>query len=494
MGQIKNRAGQVFADFNEWKKWAEQPSNQHPGYNNVLPELVEFLGFYPHLLDSSVSEQVELCTEKSPVEFNDKSKGFFGRAFRLCNILNILKTLSPDFALRYEMHAIMDLEQKVDGTYRLKALNNFNSDNYIKFTIPEFVTEIDADALATISFAEINFPDTFNAKNKITLSLLEFSGNGPSINTIHPIDIAVNGASLDKVVNGRFDIKYTTFKSLCELYPAAFKPNQEGKVWADNSAFCTRIGGGSDYKDVMIMLSESEKFVQMAPNTMYPPKSYALRRYDGHEMEVHQFDEENSKQTLTPKQFDDARIVAVELIAGRGEKKPAVIPDTVDTLFVNCNVDELIIEGNPQNIFFKNKLAGKKVVVNAGIQEVSKALLEYYKLPRGKNAEQIIFNVPALCEEQSIIPGYIRATLAYLDEYEVYDVISEINTKYIVSMHPEEIILRNKPVVGTRIHMASNDIERHQTLVVYEPMEMIAEKIKNAYVKSKESANNFQKN
>ena len=95
-------------------------------------------------------------------------------------------------------------------------------------------------------------------------------------------------------------------------------------------------------------------------------------------------------------------------------------------------------------------------------------------------AEQIIFNVPALCEEQSIIPGYIRATLAYRDGYEVYDVISEINTKYIVSMHPEEITLRNQPVMGTRIHMASNGIERHQTLVVYEPMEMIAEKIKNA--------------
>ena len=36
MAQIKNRAGQVFADFNELKKWAEQPSDQHPGYNNVL--------------------------------------------------------------------------------------------------------------------------------------------------------------------------------------------------------------------------------------------------------------------------------------------------------------------------------------------------------------------------------------------------------------------------------------------------------------------------
>ena len=171
---------------------------------------------------------------------------------------------------------------------------------------------------------------------------------------------------------------------------------------------------------------------------MFPPKAYSLRRYNGREMETHQFEEDDPKQIVTRKQFEDARIVAVELIAGFGEKKPVVIPATVETLFVHRDVDELIIEGNPQNIFFKDKLAEKKVVINAGIQEVSKALLEYYKLPRGRNAEQIIFNVPALCEEQSIIPGYIRATLAYRDGYEVYDVISEINTKYIVSMHPEE--------------------------------------------------------
>ena len=475
MGQIKNRAGQVFADFDEWKKWAEQPSDQHPGYNNVLSGLVKFLGFYPHLLDSSVSELVEQCTENIPEDYNDE-----WNLEREPMIYNTLKDLSPDLALRYAKHAIMDLEQKEDGTYRLKAIDDFSGNSGIRcLTIPEFVTEIDTDALADITLAEINFPDTFNTKNKIRVSLYQYWGNG-SINTIHPLDIEVKGASLENVVNGRFDIKYTTFKSLCELYPAAFTPNEEGKVWADNSAFCTTLNGSSDYSAVMIMLSESEKFVQIAPNMMLPPKAYSLRRYNGREMETHQFEEDDPKQTVTRKQFEDARIVAVELIAGFGEKKPAVIPDTVDTLFVNSDVDELIIEGNPKNIFFKDKLAGKKVVVNAGIQEVSKALLEYYKLPRDRNAEQIIFNVPALCEEQSIIPGYIRATLAYRDGYEVYDVISEINTKYIVSMHPEEITLRNQPVVGTRIHMASNGIERHQTLVVYEPMEMIAEKIKNA--------------
>lgn len=474
MGEIKNRVGQVFADFNEWKKWAEQPSDQHPGYNNVLPELVKFLGFYPHLLDSSVSELVEQCTENILEEVIKDVEWILNKK-RI--IYNTLEDLSPYLALRYGMHTIMRLKQKEDGTYRLKAIDNFSDNSGIKrLTIPEFVTEIDTDALADITLDEINFPDTFNTKNKIRVSLNFWR----SINTIHPLDIEVKGTSLENVKNGRFCIMYTTFKSLYELYPAAFTPNEEGKVWADNVAYCTTLNGSSDYSAVMIMLSEYEKFVQIAPDMMFPPKAYSLRGYNGREMETHQFEEDDRKQIVTRKQFEDARIVAVELIDGFGEKKPAVIPDTVDTLFVNRDVDELIIEGNPQNIFFKDKLAGKKVVVNAGIQEVSKVLLEYYKLPRGRNAEQIIFNVPALCEEQSIIPGYIRATLAYRDGYEVYDVISEINTKYIVSMHPEEMTLRNQPVMGTRIHMASNGIERHQTLVVYEPMEMIAEKIKNA--------------
>ena len=65
---------------------------------------------------------------------------------------------------------------------------------------------------------------------------------------------------------------------------------------------------------------------------------------------------------------------------------------------------------------------------------------------------------------------------------EVYDEITEINTRFIVSMSSEEITLRDHPVVGTRIHMASNGIEQHQTLVGYEPMEMIAEKIARAVI------------
>lgn len=495
MGQIKNRAGQVFADFNEWKKWAEQPSDQHPGYNNVLPALVEFLGFYPHLLDSSVSEQLEQCTENVLTDLNDELDEI-GKSWEIDRRLNdALKDLSPTLAIWYKKYSMMRLKQKEDGTYILKSfVNNHlfdgsksikelsSLDVYKSLVIPNCVSEIASDAFCKATLKSIEFPDTLATNDKIKVNLER--GWGPaSIRTIYPHDIELTDSrynTRDDVVNVRFGINYSTFKLLCELYPNAFKLQDDGKVIADHIESCTTTDGWSSDGNMM-MLSETERFIQLAPDTIVTSKPYDMHSLVSYEDKVEiQGEDVVNKRLASLKRMEESCIVAVELIPGLGEKKPVVIPASVETLFVHRDVDELIIEGNPQNIFFKDKLAEKKVVINAGIQEVSKVLLEYYKLPRGKNPEQIIFNVPALCEEQSIIPGYIRATLAYRDGYEVYDVISEINTKYIVSMHPEEITLRNQPVMGTRIHMASNGIERHQTLVVYEPMEMIAEKIKNA--------------
>ena len=478
MGQIKNRAGQVFADFNEWKKWAEQPSEQYPGYNNVLPELVEFLGFYPYLLKvEKSSEYAEKCTDKAVAVLNE---GDEWASFNLYELL-IDEVVYTGIMTKHKIYANMKLSQKEDGTYKLERIRKFEASNEW-LVIPDGVTEIEPDALTSVSWNGVTFPYTFNTDAKIKVSLASSWGSSPSINTIYPLNIEVQGVKMDDVENGRFNIKYTTFKHLCELYPDAFKPNDEGKIWADISESCLSLGGGRARGVRMIMLSESEKFVQIDPDTMFPPKPYDFRCYDDYETHVAIFGEEDVNRTLArSKQLEDARIVAVELVAGFGEKHPIVLPASVDTLFVNWPPEELVLEGNPHNVFFDKVLAQKRVVVNAGIQELnSREIFERYRTAVGKDDERIIFNLPQLCEEKSVIPGYIRATLAIRDRFEEYDVITEINTKYIVSYHPQEITLRNKSVTGTIIHMASNGIERHQSLVVYEPMEMIAEKIKNA--------------
>ena len=477
MGQIKNRAGQVFADFNEWKKWAEQPSEQHAGYNNVLPELVEFFGFYPHLLEEGNSDYAETCTEKAIPIFNDG-----GEIKNLCDLL-IDDVAYSSIAVYHKIYTSMELTPKEDGTYKLDSIRDLDT-SYEWLTIPDVVTEIESDALTSKSWKGVNFPDTFNTNAKIKVSL-ESSWRRPAeISTINPLNIEVRGVKMEEVENSRFNIKYTTFKHLCELYPAAFKPNKEGEVWADKSELCTALDGRCARGVRMIMLSESEKFVQIDPDTLFPPKPYnPWARRDSIETIEERFGEEMAAKKLARfKQFEDASTVAVELIPGFGEKHPVALPASVDTLFINRIPDELVIEGNPHNVFlYYNGLAQKRAVINAGIQELnSKEIFERYKVAWGKDDERIIFNLPPLCDEKSIIPGYIRATLAFRDRYETYDVITEINTKYIVSMHPEEIKLRNQPVIGTRIHMASNGIEQHQTLVVYEPMEVIAEKIKNA--------------
>ena len=309
MGQIKNRAGQVFADFNEWKKWAEQPSEQHTGYNNVLPELVEFLGFYPHLLEEGNSDYAETCTEKAIPIFNDG-----GEIENLYDLL-IDDVAYSSVAVFHKIYTRMELTPKEDGTYKLDSIRELDA-SYEWLTIPDVVTEIGSDVLTSNSWNGVNFPDTFNTNAKIRVSLASSWRRPAAISTINPLNIEVRGVKMEEVENSRFNIKYTTFKHLCELYPAAFKPNENGNVWADDSTYCTKLDGGFARGAKMIMLSESEKFVQIAPDTMFPPKPYDFRSFEDYDTQVYLYGEEEVKRTLArSKQFEDAQIVAVEFVS-----------------------------------------------------------------------------------------------------------------------------------------------------------------------------------
>ena len=57
----------------------------------------------------------------------------------------------------------------------------------------------------------------------------------------------------------------------------------------------------------------------------------------------------------------------------------------------------------------------------------------------------------------------------------------EINTDHIVLMSPETIFHRDRPVGGTRVHLAWNGNEQSfLSVLAYEPMDMIAEKLNKA--------------
>ena len=46
---IKNKAGQIFESFQDWKHWACKPSEQNREYPNVIPEIVNFIEANPDL-------------------------------------------------------------------------------------------------------------------------------------------------------------------------------------------------------------------------------------------------------------------------------------------------------------------------------------------------------------------------------------------------------------------------------------------------------------
>lgn len=91
----------------------------------------------------------------------------------------------------------------------------------------------------------------------------------------------------------------------------------------------------------------------------------------------------------------------------------------------------------------------------------------------------IVYAAPELCEEESSIPGYIRVTKA-LDntvEYADHDGdIIDLNTKYIVSVEPADIE-RYHSVKGSIIRCIPNAYEGETKFYVYEPCDMVKQKI-----------------
>ena len=98
---------------------------------------------------------------------------------------------------------------------------------------------------------------------------------------------------------------------------------------------------------------------------------------------------------------------------------------------------------------------------------------------------KVIFAAPALCEEDSSVPGYIRVTARLRNKYRLIDQISgkdkdiivSLNTRYIGSVEPFDIETYT-PCVGSLVHIVTTGVETHYTYVVYEPVETIMEKIR----------------
>lgn len=446
MGQIKNSAGQVFDDFCEWKKWAESPSEKWSGKQNILPELVKFLSFYPRIITQNTegSDLTEYLSDELQARVDGNDRGIFADDSWYYKEAKV-------YPWRNDLYNFvqMNLRKNIDGTYTLVKIADIKGDT---LEIPDLVSVVEQDALSERSLSCVVFPDNFDSSAPIKIDFKDvLKWQSIEVQTLAPLNIICPREKMEELYNGRFpNMKYKTFRALQELYPEAFTVDN-GKV-----IFDAHNGVGLTNGDYLYKLSSTDLYVSISGGNKFSLEESWEPNFD----------------------LKACKVVAVELSSDDGDFKEETIalPSTVDTVIVDRQIDELVLNGNPHNIFLYKKPV--RLRINAPLQKIkARNVVEDYKNSYGDEHRSYIFNVPELCCEESIIPGYIRATLAIRDRVEAYDVITEINTKYIVSMHPEEITLRDHPVVGTRIHMASNGIEQHQTLVVYEPMEMIAEKI-----------------
>ena len=443
---IKNLSGQEFADFEAWKEWAE-------GCVNHL--MVEFLTFYPWIITESVDGA------QASEEFSNKLDEQFVKAYSSDALLRNFKCedLEPlgyrwyeDF---YNFHA-MKLLPNGDGTYTLANVDFKAGEN---LRIPECVSRIEYNALNAARFRTIGFPMGFTSTLPFCVSISTgYSWSPVVVYTRHPLNIEADKSKLDTLKNGCYvDLPYNTFRRVCSVWPSAF----EGK---------------DPLFDDIGYLSEGGELRRISNDSVYAAYS-ASNVLQSHEIS-HMISADSDMVPL-----DQCKVVAMEILPKKYEDKfdteIVTVPESVEVLIVRRELKELIILGNPKHVYLD--AVPDKIKVNAKITEVSsKALKDLYS-EYGCGHKRVLFNLPDLCEEKSVNAGYIRVTAAEVGRYEGYDRVVEINADHVVLMGPETIFYRDRPVTGTRIHLAWNGNEQSfLTVLAYEPMDMIAEKINKA--------------
>ena len=445
---IKNLSGQEFADFDAWKEWAENDSN-------INPLVVEFLTFYPWII-----------TEKDGAQASEEFSNKLEEQFMAYSYSTLIKKYEcKDLeALGYEWYEYfynfnaMKLIPNGDGTYTLANVHFRASDN---LHIPECVSRIECNALEGVGIKSLTFPKNFASTSPIYVSLYQASYSWSSdyvytVYTRHPLNIEFDQKKSDNLKNGYYsDLLYTTFRRLCSVWPSAFE--------GENSPF-----------DDIADLNEGGELRRISNDSVYAAYS-ASNALQSNEI-INLVSRKSDELPL-----DECKLVAMEILPKKYnehfESNIIRVPESVEVLIVRRQIKELIILGNPKHVYLDE--VPDKIKVNAKITEVrSQTLKEAY---REYGYERVVFNLPDLCNEESVNTGFIRVTAAEVGRYDGRDRVVEINTDHIVLMSPEAILYRDRPVNGTRVHLAWNGNEQSfLSVLAYEPMDMIAEKLNKA--------------
>ena len=157
----------------------------------------------------------------------------------------------------------------------------------------------------------------------------------------------------------------------------------------------------------------------------------------------------NVKKIVSPKDSPSASISVLDI--------PCKMPETDGLVFANCYIRELRINTPRKQTTIPNDI--KSALNNR---------------PKNGFVGTVVYAVPELCEEESPVSGYIRATLARNDE------LVDINTKYILSVEPYELKTYT-PHTGSLITCAvEGSSERCKEYIVYEPCDMVLAKIEHS--------------
>lgn len=134
------------------------------------------------------------------------------------------------------------------------------------------------------------------------------------------------------------------------------------------------------------------------------------------------------------------------------------------------DIDTLVFEGHiPETNGSFKECKIKELIINQSRKHAGEIPADIHDaLTKGNG--NYIYGTPVFCEEESTIPGYIKATLAKNEE------LIDINTKYIISVEPCEYLHYKN--VGSIIKCAA-DAGNHiaYEIKVHEPRETINEKI-----------------
>lgn len=186
-------------------------------------------------------------------------------------------------------------------------------------------------------------------------------------------------------------------------------------------------------------------------------------------------DRDNTYVKFSNLVFDGGFPKTERLFAGREFDKIFINDKTVlksfpgtNHTFEDCSIQELRI-----NLAKKN------------CDKIPEDIISSLHLDSREDAGHIIYAAPERCEETSSVPGYIRVTKALIhvplkERYEHDGDVFDINTKYIISVEPIDIVERYHPVKGSIIRCASNAYERGVEYCVYEPYDMVLEKIETS--------------